>query len=218
MNLIFLGPPGSGKGTQAKRIAEQLGINHLSTGDLLREAVRNNTDLGQKAQKYMEKGELVPDSIIIGVIEEKILTGNLDGGFILDGFPRTIPQAESLRTMLTKNNKEIDRAILLLVSDKEIMKRLSGRFYCPVCNAGYNYPMQMPRVEKTCDHDGTALKRRPDDEYDIIKKRLEVYKRQTTPIIDFYREAGILSEIKGENGPEQVTRQVLSEIEKVQKV
>ncbi len=197
MNYIFLGPPGSGKGTQAERICKELDILHLSTGDVLREAVKNGTDLGKEARKYMEAGDLVPDKLIVGLIEDKLKAGELENGFILDGFPRTVPQAVSLKEMFAKNNKRIDKAILLDVSDEEVIKRLSGRFYCPKCNAGYNYPAQMPKKEGICDHDGEKLLRRPDDEEDVVRNRLDVYKKQTEPIVNFYKKESILTSVEG---------------------
>ncbi|MCX6827124.1 MAG: adenylate kinase [candidate division Zixibacteria bacterium] len=217
MNLIFLGPPGSGKGTQAERISKLLGIAHLSTGDMLRESVARKTSLGQKAQEYMETGELVPDDLILGMIEEKLCSGGWEHGFILDGFPRTIRQAEALKKMIAKNEKEIDKAILLSVSDAEVMRRLSGRFYCPTCKIGYNYPMRLPRQKEHCDFDNTKLVRRPDDEITVVRNRLEVYKRETAPLIDFYRKELILSEIETDDGPDKVTEQLLKEIGKAKK-
>jgi adenylate kinase len=182
---------------------------HLSTGDVLREAVRNGTDLGRKARKYMDAGELVPDNLIVGLIEHKLKAGDLDDGFILDGFPRTVPQAEALKEMFTKNNKKVDRAVLLGVSDDEVIKRLSGRFYCPVCNAGYNYPAQMPREEGICDKDGAELRRRPDDEPEVVRNRLEVYKNQTEPIVDFYRKESILTKVSAEGSIDSIFERLL---------
>ncbi len=209
MNLIFLGPPGSGKGTQAKRLAEKLGLAHLSTGDVLRESVRQGTELGIKAEGYMKRGELVPDKLIIELIENRVKTGDLEDGFILDGFPRTIPQAQSLQTMFAGNNIVLDRAILFRVSDEEVVRRLSGRWYCPRCNSGYNYPSHMPKSEGRCDNDGTSLARRADDEEGVVRNRLEVYKKQTQPIEDYYRSEAILTEIEAEDSPESVFQKLL---------
>ncbi len=209
MNFIFLGPPGSGKGTQAKRVCEELNILHLSTGDVLREAVKNGTELGKEAKKYMEAGDLVPDQLIVGLIEDKLKGGELDRGFILDGFPRTVPQADALKEMFVKNNKAVDKAILLDVSDEEVINRLSGRFYCPKCNAGYNYPAKMPKAEGVCDNDGEKLLRRPDDEPDVVENRLNVYKKQTEPIVNFYQKESILIKVNGEGDINEIFRQLL---------
>ena len=204
MNFVFLGPPGSGKGTQAVRVAEKFGIVHLSTGDILREAIKNKTDLGLKIDSFMENGNLVPDEIIIGILEEKIASGDLNKGFILDGFPRTIPQAESLKKMLLKNNINLDNVVLLDVSDDEIVKRLSGRWYCPECNSGYNYPNKTPKTEGYCDNDNAELKRHPDDQEDVVRNRLEVYKSQTEPIVEFYKSESVLKNINGEQDSDAV--------------
>lgn len=205
MNLIFLGAPGSGKGTQAVRLAEKANLTHLSTGDLLRAAVRNKTELGQKAEGFMKKGELVPDDIIIGLIEEKIKSGALDSGFILDGFPRTIPQAKALDTMLGKTGSmQIDNVILLDVDDEEIVRRLSGRLYCSKCGAGYHALFNPPRDNMNCDKCGSEVTRRPDDEEDVVRNRLDVYKKQTRPIEDYYRDKSLLMEIRGTGTPDEI--------------
>jgi adenylate kinase len=212
MNLVFLGPPGSGKGTQAARLSAEHGLVHLSTGDMLREAVKKGTMLGKRAEAYMVKGELVPDELIIGLIEDKISGGELNGGFILDGFPRTIPQAESLKQMLAKHSLRLDSAVLFAVPDDEVVRRLSGRWYCPVCKAGYNYPAQMPRNAGKCDNDGNDLLRRPDDEEPVVRRRLEVYRHQTEPIVDYYRSESVLTEIKGDGSPDAVYQELLKSV------
>ncbi|MBK7143481.1 MAG: adenylate kinase [bacterium] len=204
MNLVFLGPPGSGKGTQAARLSARLGLVHLSTGDLLREAVKHGTPLGQQAEGFMKRGELVSDALIIGLIEEKINKGELNTGVIFDGFPRTIPQAEALKQMLTGHEIGLDHAVLFDVPDEEIVRRLSGRWYCPTCNAGYNYPLQVPKVDGKCDKDNSQLKRRPDDEESVVRNRLDVYKKQTQPIEEYYRREGLLIAIKADIAPEAV--------------
>lgn len=182
MNMVFLGPPGSGKGTQAIRLAKELKIVHLSTGDVLREAVKQGTELGKQAEGYMTRGELVPDDLIVGLIEAKIAAGELKSGFILDGFPRTMPQAESLTKMFDKNQIALDKAILLKVGDSEIMSRLKGR---------------------------AAKEGRADDTEDVIKNRLEVYRQQTQPIEDYYRTRSILVEVQGEDTMDNVYQAVL---------
>lgn len=217
MNYILLGPPGSGKGTQAKRICNELSILHLSTGDILREAVKNGTDLGLKAKTYMDAGDLVPDDVIVEMIEDKLQGGELDNGFILDGFPRTVPQAKALKNMFSRNDKMIDKAILLDVSDEEVVKRLSGRFFCPTCNAGYNYPAQMPKQEGICNNDGAKLLRRSDDEEDVVRNRLEVYKNQTEPIVDFYRAESLFTSVPGEGDIENIFQDLLK-VTKVVKI
>lgn len=208
MNLILLGAPGTGKGTQAERLAKKTGVAHLSTGDLLRRAVRDGTELGRQTETYMKAGELVPDGIIIGLIEAKMNDGTLAHGVVLDGFPRTIPQAEALDMMFERTKSRIDRAILLTVDDEEIVKRLSGRMNCPECHIGYHYPMQMPRKEGICDRCGGTLMRRPDDELNVVRNRLEVYKKQSRPIEEYYRRQSILLEIDGFGSPDMVSERI----------
>ncbi|MGH8015833.1 MAG: adenylate kinase, partial [Candidatus Zixiibacteriota bacterium] len=192
MNLVFLGPPGSGKGTQAVRVAKALRLTHISTGDLLREAVKNKTALGKKVEDTMKKGQLVPDEVVISLIGQKLSAIEGGKGFILDGFPRNVPQAESLKFMFDHQKKKLDNAVLLKVTDEEVVKRLSGRWHCPKCNTSYNYPRNMPKHEGICDRDGEKLMRRPDDDESVVRKRLEVYKAETRPIEDFYRRESIL--------------------------
>ena len=214
MNLIFLGPPGSGKGTQASKLSAEIGVAHLSTGDVLREAVKNRTELGQKAEGFMKAGELVPDELIIGLIRDKITSGELTNGFILDGFPRTIPQAESLKVMLRENGVSLDKAICFNVDDESIVKRMSGRRFCPTCQRTYNInvPEAKPKVAGKCDDDGADLIIRNDDKEDVVRNRLEVYHSQTKPIIDYYRKESILEEIDADVAPAVVFQALLSEV------
>ncbi|MDF1544313.1 MAG: adenylate kinase [bacterium] len=212
MNFVFLGPPGSGKGTQAMKVAQELNLTHLSTGDVLREAVKNQTEVGLTAKAYMDKGDLVPDEVLIGMIKDKVTGGELSDGFILDGFPRTIPQATSLKEMLKEAEANLDKAILLDVDDEEIVRRLSGRWFCPECSEGYNYPVKMPEKAGFCDKDGAELKRRPDDEESVVRNRLEVYEKLTEPIIGFYAKESILTSVKGVGSPDSVFNAILEAV------
>jgi len=214
VNLIFLGPPGSGKGTQAFKLSEKLGMIHLSTGDILRDAVKNKTELGLKAEGYMNRGDLVPDELIVGLIEEKIGLGELKSGFILDGFPRTLPQAEALKDMLNENMVNLDKAILFFVEDKEIIRRMSGRRSCPKCKAGYNVNIDSlkPKNDNLCDNDNFELIQREDDKEDTVRNRLEIYKKQTQPIEDYYRKESILEEINAQTNPEEVFKVLLDKV------
>ncbi len=198
MLLVMLGPPGSGKGTQAVRLAQKMNLKHLSTGDMLRENLKNETELGLKARGYMEKGELVPDQLILDMIKQTLSGESGADGFIFDGFPRTIPQAEGLDKMLVSVNNKLDGALNLRVSDDEVIQRLSGRFFCPQCQRTYNYPANLPRKEGYCDDCDVALQKRKDDSEAVVKNRLEVYKKQTEPLIDYYNSKSILKDIDGE--------------------
>jgi adenylate kinase len=211
-NLVFLGSPGSGKGTQAVKLAQKFDLAHVSTGDILRHAVSEGTRLGKKAERYMKNGELVPDRLLIDLIEFKVASGELNDGFILDGFPRTVPQARSLKEMFDKNGVSLEAVVLFQVTDEEAVKRISGRWFCPKCQATYNYPSNLPHREGVCDHDGAELQRRPDDEESVVRNRLEVYKKQTRPIEDFYREESVLTEIKAEGSPDEVFQALLKEV------
>jgi adenylate kinase len=204
--IVILGPPGSGKGTQAARIAEQLGIAHLSTGDLLRGAVECRTELGRQAEEYMNRGQLVPDEVMIGLIRE-VLAG-LDG-WILDGFPRTLPQAEALAAMLAEQGQTIDHVLLIDVDAEVIVERLTSRMVCPVCNTVYNILTMRTKEDGKCDKCGADLVRRPDDEDKTVRRRLEVYEEQTTSVIDFYREAGLVRVVDGAGEIDEIIAEIL---------
>jgi len=198
MKLILLGPPGAGKGTQAKRLEEKYGIVHLSTGDMLREAIASGSDLGKEVKEIVEKGALVPDAIIIQMIEARIAAPDCSKGFILDGFPRTVAQAEALDVMLTGKRLHIDHVIELAVEDAPLVKRISGRFSCAACGAGYHDEFKRPASEGVCDAcGGKAFNRRKDDNPETVKARLEAYHGQTAPILPYYREKGVLVTVDG---------------------
>ena len=215
MNLIFLGPPGSGKGTQAAKLSEKLGLTHVSTGDFLRDAVKNQTELGIQAKEFMINGQLVPDALIVRLIQKKINSGKLSKGFILDGFPRTIPQAEALKAMLVESGVTLDKAVCFCIEDDAIVTRMAGRRFCPTCQTTYNVNVvsTMPKVDSKCDKDGTDLIIRHDDEEDVVKNRLEVYHSQTKPIIDFYNQESILAKINADVVPDEVFNALLKEIQ-----
>jgi len=203
--IIFLGPPGAGKGTQAERLAEDLKIKKISTGDILREAVAKGTELGQRAKSYMERGELVPDEIILGIIEEAI---NDEGGFILDGFPRNINQAKALDEMLSRKGLNITHVIFLDVPDEEIIKRITYRRVCLKCGAVYNLIFNPPKEDETCNNCGSKLVQREDDREEVVRKRLEVYRDSTEALIRIYEERGVLRKIDGLGDREEVFRRI----------
>jgi adenylate kinase len=193
--LIFLGGPGSGKGTQAKKLCEKFGMTHISTGDLLRKAIKEETELGKSARRYVDAGDLVPDDIILGMIKEE-LTGQ-DEGFIFDGFPRTLPQAEGLDRILGELGMNIDGVFNLVVPDKVIVERLVARRLCKSCGFEYNLKFRPPEREGVCDKCGGELFQRSDDNAEVINNRLRVYREKTRPIEDFYRAKGLLIDIDG---------------------
>lgn len=204
-NLVFLGPPGAGKGTQAKRLAQELGLMHISTGDILREAVKKGTPLGKKAKEYMDKGELVPDDLIVALIEEVMPP---EGGVIFDGFPRTIAQAEALDEMLSKKGMGIDAVVLFDVPDEVVVERLSGRRVCPSCGAVYHIKFNPPKNDEVCDRCGTNLIQRDDDREEVVRNRLEVYRRQTEPLIEYYERKGILIRLDASKEIEEVYQEL----------
>ena len=204
-NLVFLGPPGAGKGTQAKRLAKDLGLVHISTGDILREAVKNQTPLGRKAKEYMDRGELVPDDLIIALIEEVMPS---EGGVIFDGFPRTIAQAEALDEMLNRKGLKLDAVILFDVPDEVVVERLSGRRVCPGCGAVYHMKFNPPKKDEICDRCGTELIQREDDREEVVRNRLEVYRKQTAPLVEYYKRKGILIRLDASGDIEEVYQEL----------
>lgn len=197
MRMVFLGAPGAGKGTQARLISESQGIPQISTGDILRAAVREGTPLGREAQGYMERGELVPDSVMVGLIRERLSCEDCANGFILDGFPRTLDQAEALDALLGELNKPLTHVFDVEVPREELLKRLTGRRVCRNCSASFHVEFNPPQAEGVCDHCGGELFQRADDNLETVGKRLDVYGEQTRPLTAYYREKGILKTIDG---------------------
>ena len=194
MKLIFLGAPGAGKGTQAEKVSEKLGIPTISTGNIIREALKNKTEMGLKAQSFIEAGKLVPDEVVIGIIKDRLANDDCQNGFILDGFPRTIPQAEALDTM----GIQIDKVIDIEVADEKIVQRMSGRRVCPDCGASYHIEYKKPAKEGVCNACGASLVIRKDDKPEVVLDRLSVYHEQTEPLKDYYGKKGILKEVEGQ--------------------
>lgn len=204
MRIVFLGAPGVGKGTQADRVTGQFGWPKISTGDLLREAVRNQTALGLEAKKSMDAGQLVPDSVVIGMVREKLSDRSCEKGFILDGFPRTVPQAEELGSILRDKGLQLDRVVNFRVSREDVVKRLSGRRSCPQCQSVFHVDFAPPKIHGQCDRCGTQLVQRNDDKPETIEARLQVYDAQTAPLIDYYEKKGRLSHLDGAGAMDQV--------------
>ncbi len=193
--IILLGPPGAGQGTQAKKIAEQFSIPQISTGDMLREAVKKGTELGRSAKSYMDKGGLVPDEVVIGIVKERLKAPDCAKGFILDGFPRTIPQAQALDRVIVELGKKIKAVLSLDVDEKELMERLCGRRTCTSCGAMYHVTFNPPKKVGLCDKCGTALIQRDDDKEETIRTRLVNYRKSTAPLIEYYKKSGTLKPV-----------------------
>ncbi|RMH39321.1 MAG: adenylate kinase [Deltaproteobacteria bacterium] len=197
MILVLMGPPGAGKGTQAKKLVARYGIPQLSTGDMLRAARKSGSELGQKVAAIMDAGGLVPDDVVIALIEDRLGNPDAAAGAILDGFPRTVAQAEALDAMLARRGKRVDAVLAIDVPDDEVVRRNAGRRSCPVCGATYHVEFKPPRSPGVCDADGTALVQREDDKPDRIRARLEAYHRQTAPVLGYYEPKGIVRSIDG---------------------
>jgi len=208
MNMIFLGAPGAGKGTQAEVISEKLGIPQISTGNILREAVKNGTEMGVKAKGFMESGALVPDEVVIGILKDRIAEDDCKNGFILDGFPRTVPQAEALESM----GVNIDKVISLEVADETIQGRLSGRRVCEKCGASYHVEFNPPKTEGVCDKCGGAAVQRKDDAPETVIERLRTYHEQTAPLVDFYGNKGRLVKVQGQDEVKATSELVLKAV------
>jgi adenylate kinase len=204
LNLVLLGPPGAGKGTQAERLVEDFGLPYYATGIILREAVAQGTELGNEARGYMDNGELVPDELINNVIAERLDSGEADDGFLLDGFPRTIGQAEMLEETLNGRGRELTAALLIEVSDEDVVQRLSGRRTCAKGGHVYHVDFDPPKNEGVCDQDGSRLIQRDDDKPETVRKRLSVYHDQTEPLIEWYGDKGLLRRFDGTRTPDEV--------------
>ncbi len=206
--VIFLGPPGAGKGTQAKQVAQKYGVPHISTGDMFREHVSRGTPLGLRAKAIMERGELVPDDLVLSMVEERISRLDCADGFILDGFPRTLPQAQRLDEILGRCKVQ-PLVVHFVVDQNQLIRRLTGRRTCAICGEIYNIYDHPPKVAGRCDRDGGELVQRPDDREEVIAERLAAYERQTRPLVDYYRGRGVLEDVDGMASPEAVTKDVL---------
>ena len=204
MKIIMLGAPGAGKGTQAERICAKYSIPHISTGDIFRANIKNNTELGQKAKSYMDQGLLVPDELVVDLVVDRVKADDCRNGYVLDGFPRTIPQAEALDKALAANGEKVDYAINVEVPDENIINRMSGRRACLSCGATYHIVHIPTKVEGICDKSGAELVLRDDDKPETVKKRLDVYHEQTQPLIDYYTDKGVLNEVDGTKDMDEV--------------
>lgn len=209
MNIILMGLPGAGKGTQASEIVKKFPIPHISTGDMFRKAIKDETDLGKEAKSYMDRGELVPDEVTVGIVKERISEDDAKKGFLLDGFPRTIDQAEALNDILSELGRNIDAIINIEVPEEELMNRLTGRRICEKCGTTYHLVFNPPKVDGICDIDGGKLYQREDDNPETVSNRLNVNVKQSKPILEYYNEKGVLKNIDGAKDIDDVTKDVI---------
>lgn len=214
MQLILMGLPGAGKGTQAELINEKFDIPHISTGDMFRQAIKEGTELGKKAKGFLDEGALVPDEVTNGIVEESLSKEDAKKGFLLDGFPRTIPQAKALEEITTRLNQKIDYVIHVDVPEEKLLERLTGRRVCPTCSATYHVVYNPPEKSGICDKDGTELIQREDDTIETVQKRLAVNMEQTKPLLDFYEERGILVTVDGDQAIDNVFEEIQAKITK----
>jgi adenylate kinase len=212
MRFIFLGAPGSGKGTQSKRVASELSIPQLSTGDILREAVKNQTAVGVEAKKYMDAGDLVPDEIIVGIIKDRTAENDCEKGFILDGFPRTVEQANALQNMFQQLNQSLDKVVYLEINPEKVVERLTGRRVCSACGAEFHLQFKAPLKEGICDICGKDLMHRSDDHEDKIRNRLKNYEDQTAPLVTYYEDQSVLQKVKAEGDIPEITKSIMAAI------
>ena len=209
MNIILMGLPGAGKGTQASEIVKKFPIPHISTGDMFRKAIKDETDLGKEAKSYMDRGELVPDEVTVGIVKERISEDDAKKGFLLDGFPRTIDQAESLSQIMSELDREIAAVINIEVPEEELMNRLTGRRICEKCGTTYHLVFNPPKVDGICDIDGGKLYQREDDNPETVSNRLSVNVKQSKPILEYYNNKGVLKNIDGSKDIDEVTNDVI---------
>jgi len=209
VRLILLGPPGAGKGTQASVLSGLLGVPHISTGDIFRRAIQEGTPLGKKVEAYLKSGGLVPDELTVEIVKERLSQPDCQRGFLLDGFPRTIPQAQALDAWLEARGEKLDAVINLQVSEEELMARLTGRRICPQCGATYHLKYDPPQRDEICDRCGSPLIQREDDRPETVSKRLATYRQQTQPLINYYKERNLLKGVDGNGDIEEVTQSII---------
>lgn len=214
MKLMIMGPPGAGKGTQAERLVKDLNITHISTGDMFRAAIKEGTEMGKKAKEYMDKGQLVPDEVVVGMVKDRLSQPDCEKGFLLDGFPRTLAQAEALSTTIDEMGIKLDGVINIDVPRERLMARLTGRRVCKGCGASYHVMFNAPKAEGVCDSCGGELYQRSDDNEATVSNRLDVYESQTQPLIDYYKAKSLLLNINGDQDINLVLKDVLAALKK----